>query len=108
MSLKSKAELQLTQNKLSDIDNEIDQLRRQIQDKDLQNKKQNEDCQELRKQINAKNAAIHKKDDDIAMRETKIYKLKKKTQELEKFKFVLDYKIKDLKRDITPQQNEIL
>jgi len=36
------------------------------------------------------------------MRETKIYKLKKKTQELEKFKFVLDYKIKDLKRDITP------
>lgn len=37
------------------------------------------------------------------MRETKIYKLKKKTQELEKFKFVLDYKIKDLKRDITPQ-----
>ena len=42
------------------------------------------------------------------MRETKIYKLKKKTQELEKFKFVLDYKIKDLKRDITPQQNEIL
>lgn len=26
---------------------------------------------------------------------------------MEKFKFVLDYKIKDLKRDITPQQNEI-
>lgn len=27
---------------------------------------------------------------------------------MEKFKFVLDYKIKELKRDITPQQNEIL
>ncbi len=51
---------------------------------------------------------IHQKDEQIAQREKKIYSLKKKTQELEKFKFVLDYKIKELKRDITPQQNEIL
>lgn len=36
-----------------------------------------------------------------------IYTLKKKTQELEKFKFVLDYKIKDLKRDIAPREAEI-
>jgi chromosome segregation ATPase len=33
--------------------------------------------------------------------------LKKKTQELEKFKFVLDYKIKDLKRDIAPREAHI-
>jgi chromosome segregation ATPase len=33
--------------------------------------------------------------------------LKKKTQELEKFKFVLDYKIKELKRDINPKEAEI-
>jgi len=33
--------------------------------------------------------------------------LKKKTQELEKFKFVLDYKIKELKREIAPQEQEI-
>lgn len=33
--------------------------------------------------------------------------MKKKTQELEKFKFVLDYKIKELKRDILPRQNNI-
>ena len=33
MSLKSKAELQLTDNKLKDIENEIEQLSRQIQDK---------------------------------------------------------------------------
>mmetsp|Transcript_13713 Transcript_13713/g.11675 ORF Transcript_13713/g.11675 Transcript_13713/m.11675 type:complete len:121 (-) Transcript_13713:513-875(-) len=31
----------------------------------------------------------------------------KKTQELEKFKFVLDYKIKELKRDIGPREEEI-
>ena len=34
--------------------------------------------------------------------------LKKKTQELEKFKFVLDYKIKELRRDIAPREMEIV
>jgi hypothetical protein len=33
--------------------------------------------------------------------------LQKKAQELEKFKFVLDYKIKELKRDIGPREVEI-
>jgi chromosome segregation ATPase len=33
--------------------------------------------------------------------------LQKKNQELEKFKFVLDYKIKELKRDIAPREMEI-
>mmetsp|Transcript_26936 Transcript_26936/g.41053 ORF Transcript_26936/g.41053 Transcript_26936/m.41053 type:complete len:247 (+) Transcript_26936:277-1017(+) len=43
----------------------------------------------------------------IGDKEKKIYTLKKKTQELEKFKFVLDYKIKELKRDIAPRGMEI-
>jgi len=33
--------------------------------------------------------------------------LKKKNQELEKFKFVLDYKIKELKKQIEPRENDI-
>jgi ribosomal 50S subunit-associated protein YjgA (DUF615 family) len=36
MSLKSKAELQLTNTKLVDLGTEIDQLRRQALDKELQ------------------------------------------------------------------------
>jgi hypothetical protein len=35
MSLRSKAELQLTNNKLTDLGNDIDQLKRQLQDKQL-------------------------------------------------------------------------
>ena len=50
---------------------------------------------------------IHEKDSQIGDREKIIYGLKKKTQELEKFKFVLDYKIKELKRDIAPREAEI-
>ena len=33
--------------------------------------------------------------------------MKKKNQELEKFKFVLDYKIKELKKQIEPREEEI-
>lgn len=51
---------------------------------------------------------IKEKDKAIAQREKKIFTLKKKTQDLEKFKFVLDFKIKQLKEEITPMQNEIL
>ena len=43
----------------------------------------------------------------IHSRERSILHLKKKTQELEKFKFVLDEKIKDLRRDIAPKELEI-
>lgn len=38
--------------------------------------------------------------------EKRIYDLKKKNQELEKFKFVLDYKIKELRKQIEPRENE--
>lgn len=43
----------------------------------------------------------------IKEKDSKIFDLKKKTQELEKFKFVLDYKIKELKREIGPKEEEI-
>lgn len=38
---------------------------------------------------------------------TRIQDLRKKIQELEKFKFVLDYKIKELKKDIGPRDMQI-
>ena len=44
---------------------------------------------------------------NVENNETEIRELKKKTEELEKFKFVLDYKIKELKRDIGPREEEI-
>ena len=40
-------------------------------------------------------------------KDKRIIDLRKKTQELEKFKFVLDYKIKELKKDIGPKELEI-
>ena len=37
-------------------------------------------------------------------KEQRIEEQKKKIQELEKFKFVLDYKIKELRQDICPKE----
>merc|ERR1719287_108222 len=43
----------------------------------------------------------------IGDKEQKIYDLKKQNQELEKYKFVLDYKIKELKSQIDPKNDSI-
>merc|ERR1719460_1301299 len=46
---------------------------------------------------------IHEREITIRDKDRRIYDLKKKNQELEKFKFVLDYKIKELKRQLNPR-----
>jgi peptidoglycan hydrolase CwlO-like protein len=50
---------------------------------------------------------IKERDGTISEKEKRIYDLKKKNQELEKFKFVLDHKIKELKQQIEPKDDEI-
>lgn len=107
MSLKSKAELQLTKNKHLDLESDIEKLKRDKQEKNIQVTTQNEILKNLQREIKDQAAEISAKDKLIGDREKKIYQLKKKTQELEKFKFVLDYKIKELKRDIAPREMEI-
>ena len=61
----------------------------------------------LEKDIQGLKKEIRERDETIGDKEKRIYDLKKKNQELEKFKFVLDYKIKELKRQIEPRENEI-
>eukprot|EP00998_Keelungia_sp_KM082_P011069 NODE_72_length_2822_cov_65.725788_g68_i0.p1 GENE.NODE_72_length_2822_cov_65.725788_g68_i0~~NODE_72_length_2822_cov_65.725788_g68_i0.p1 ORF type:complete len:921 (-),score=372.38 NODE_72_length_2822_cov_65.725788_g68_i0:59-2716(-) len=61
----------------------------------------------LEKDIEALKNEIKERDETIGDKEKRIYDLKKKNQELEKFKFVLDYKIRELKSQIEPRQDEI-
>merc|ERR1712164_15641 len=61
----------------------------------------------LRKDIGGHKREIHEREITIRDKDRRIYDLKKKNQELEKFKFVLDYKIKELKKQIEPRENEI-
>ena len=61
----------------------------------------------LEDRITSHKNEIKDRDKTIGENERAIYDLKKDNQELEKFKFVLDYQIKELKRQIEPRENEI-
>ena len=107
MALKSKAELQLIKNKMKDIQDEKAGLTRNISDQTRALKKQEEILAQHSNDIKVLYKQIAEKDADIADNETRIFLLKRKTQELEKFKFVLDDRIKELKKEITPKEQQI-
>jgi CRISPR/Cas system-associated protein Csm6 len=79
MSLKSKAELQLTKNKHQDLESDIEKLKRDKQEKNIQVSNQSEILKALQKEIKDQAAEISAKDKLIGDREKKIYQLKKKT-----------------------------
>ena len=107
MSLRSKADLQIIKGKLTEVQTDIKTHARFIIDKETQLKKQQQMKEKLKTEWNQKKTEIEQKDTIIHQREKNILHLKKKTQELQKFKFVLDEKIKDLRKDIAPKEMEI-
>jgi chromosome segregation ATPase len=106
MALKSTAELSIRQNKMQEITNDIESLDRQINEQDEDLKKKQVMIKGLEQEIKELKDDIRNEDVKIAERENNIQKLKKKTHELSQFKFVLDFKIRDLREDITPRQIE--
>ena len=107
MGLRSSAELQLTKTKIDKVNKEIERITDQIRNKEANNQAGKEKIDGLREDLKRHSQEIVHKDGIIATNEKKILYLKKKTQELEKFKYVLDYKIKELRRDIAPREQEI-
>ena len=79
MSLRSKADLQITKNKLADVQSEIKTLTRLINDKSIQLDKQRENIQKLNLEWTQKRAEIENKDIIINSKEKNILHLKKKT-----------------------------
>jgi WD40 repeat protein len=91
-----------------------DDLKRQMQKKqddvrkeEERNRKNEERIGALLKDKESNEKEIKERDKTITDKETRIYDLKKQNQELEKFKFVLDYKIKELKAQIDPKNDDI-
>ena len=86
-----------------DIEDQKDEIQSLFDDK----KALHEHIASLEKDIQGLKKEIRERDETIGDKEKRIYDLKKKNQELEKFKFVLDYKIKELKKQIEPREVEI-
>mmetsp|Transcript_23146 Transcript_23146/g.44198 ORF Transcript_23146/g.44198 Transcript_23146/m.44198 type:complete len:412 (-) Transcript_23146:603-1838(-) len=61
----------------------------------------------LEKEIVSLKKEVTERDETIGDKEKRIYDIKKKNQELEKFKFVLDFKIKEMKKQIEPREAEL-
>merc|ERR1719321_1059800 len=100
-----------------DADREIEELKEMFemqlaQEKDLTdkmelNKRKQEKIDALLKDKESNEKEIRERDKTISDKEHRIFDLKKQNQELEKFKFVLDYKIKELKAQIDPKNDDI-
>ena len=61
----------------------------------------------LQKDVAGHKKEIAEREETMSDKEARIYDLKKKNQELEKFKFVLNYKIQELRRQIMPRKREM-
>jgi len=100
--MKQRGELTLINNEFSEqksgkqalqneIDNMISELNKLLKQTDAS-----------RQNISSQKSELSERETTIRDKDARIAALKLKTQELEKFKFVLDYKIKELKKDIKP------
>merc|ERR1719436_1958986 len=78
-----------------------------VRKEEEKNRSKEEKTATLMKDKDSNEKEIKERDKTIADKETRIYDLKKQNQELEKFKFVLDYKIKELKAQIDPKTADI-
>merc|ERR1719291_1477298 len=91
-----------------------EELKRQMQKKEEELRHHMEEARKKQETIDKLKKAgkenlneIRERDKMIEHKEEKIYELKKQNQDLEKFKFVLDYKIKELKAQIDPKNDSI-
>lgn len=86
---------------------EKEQKQREIDEKNQDYVEQVQTLQQLKAETLVNAQEIKDRDVTLADKWVIIQDLRKKIQELEKFKFVLDYKIKELKREIGPRNEKI-
>ncbi|XP_063283718.1 cilia- and flagella-associated protein 57-like [Pelobates fuscus] len=106
-SLRLKGETSIMRKKFRSLKKEIEERGNDIKRMEVEQEKLQEVIKSLEKDIQGLKREIEERDETIQDKEKRIYDLKKKNQELEKFKFVLDYKIKELKKQIDPRGDEI-
>jgi len=106
-SLHLKGDNGILQKKFKSMVQEIDEQKAKREEMEGEQKKLLAHIRALEKEILSGKKDCEERDETIQDKEKRIYDLKKKNQELEKFKFVLDYKIRELKKQIEPRENDI-
>jgi len=106
-SLKLKGEAGVMRNKFMASQRDIDDLKRQVNRVQSEYAQFLKNIQDLEKQITDLKKEITEKDATIRNKEQQIYDMKRINQELEKFKFVSNFKIDELRNQIQPRDQEI-
>eukprot|EP00760_Papus_ankaliazontas_P029336 PhM_4_TR420/c0_g1_i1/m.15018 len=105
--LRLKGENGITRNKFSTLQKDIDEKSVEATNLEATTKRLAEEIIAHQNRSAELREDIHQRDDIIGEREHQIYELKKQNQELEKYKFVLDHKIRVLKSQIDPKAKQI-
>eukprot|EP00927_Polykrikos_kofoidii_P044410 TRINITY_DN38389_c0_g1_i1.p1 TRINITY_DN38389_c0_g1~~TRINITY_DN38389_c0_g1_i1.p1 ORF type:complete len:1288 (+),score=271.17 TRINITY_DN38389_c0_g1_i1:192-4055(+) len=90
-----------------DLKRKMQKRQDDVHKKEEENRKAEEKIVALLKDKDSNEKEIAERDKTILDKEGRIYALRNQNQELEKFKFVLDYKIKELKGQIDPKSDSI-
>lgn len=106
-SLKAKGKLSMAKRKETMLRTEKDRLEDDLKVKQEEFERQKAQIDSQKDKIYRLKKMIEDREKEIGDREKKIYELKQENQNLEKFKFVLDYKIRELKQEIGPREEEI-
>lgn len=106
-NLRLKGEAGVMRNKFMASQKDADDLKRQVHRVQNEYTQLHKNIQDLDKQITELKKEIGERDITIQDKEQQIYNAKRTNQELEKFKFVLNYKIRELESQIEPRDQEI-
>ena len=105
--LHMKGENAIMRKNMNVLSKEIENRIAEVRELDSAKAALNQRIRDLHTQIGQFNQQLDERDVLIAEKEKKIYDLKKRNQELEKHKFVLDHRIRQLKSQIEPRQRDI-
>ena len=106
--MKQKSDLTLINNEFKQQRAQKEALQNEITDMQSELNRKINEANSCRQTIKSQENELAERQTTIREKDVRIDDLKQKTQELEKFKFVLDYKIKELKKDIKPNAEQIL
>ncbi|XP_063983193.1 cilia- and flagella-associated protein 57 [Diachasmimorpha longicaudata] len=106
-NLKLKGEAGVLRNKYAANQKEIQDLKRTISNLQGEQHQYQKTIEQLEKEVMDLKGEISERDAAIQEKEKNVYELKTSNYELEKYKFVLNYKITELKDQIEPKDDEI-
>jgi len=105
--LNLKSQSAIMRRRFDSFKSDMEELRSQLKHKGDDLKTANEKNEEQERQIQMLKNDIRDREQTIDNKEKRISELRMKAKELEKIKFVLDYKYKELKKEIEPKETQI-